>query len=278
MTIRVPLLLALRTGVFAFLAADHAGAQTQVTFKLTKSCDSGSAAVAMLRGSDNVKVRYSFAGDAGTCYAVTATVDGNSVDGYLIGAAHPDLAAFEQEVRTKAVLIPQAPPPPPPAAIPAAPAKSEASAPAAKEAPPAPELPLSFAGFRAVDINGDRVDLNGRRAANIVVYFWSARSERAVQSLDAINALYDTYHARGVDMVGIASGATTSRLIDISRDHEFVWSQVSDSGGIAARYHVDPARPFLVLDQSRNVIAAVPTAIALGPILDQLTKNRRPRS
>jgi hypothetical protein len=252
-------------------------AQTPAAFPLTKSCGSGSAAVATLGVSDHVKVRYSFMGDAGTCYAVTASIDGKSVDGYLIGAAHPDIAAFEQEVRTHAALIPQPPPPPPPAPAATAPAATSATPVVAKEVTPPAAPPLSFAGFRAVDINGDRIDLSNRHAANVVVYFWSARTPRGIQNVEPMDAVYDNYHSRGVDVVGIASAANSAQLTDVCRNHEIVWPQVLDSGGIASRYHVDPARPFLVLDQSRNVIASAPSVAALGPILEQITKNRRAR-
>ena len=271
--------MALLTAVCGY-AQTPAGSPAPAPIQLTKSCASGSAAVATLGVSDHVKVRYSFMGDAGTCYAVTASIDGKSVDGYLIGAAHPDIAAFEQEVRTHAAMIPP-PPPPAPAAAASAPAGSPASpvAPkppvAAKEVAPAP--PLSFAGFRAVDINGERIDLSNRHAANVVVYFWSARTPRGIQSVEPMDAVYDNYHARGVDVVGIASAANSAQLTDVCRNHEIVWPQVLDSGGIASRYHVDPARPFLVLDQTRNVIASAPSVAALGPILDQITKNRRAR-
>jgi peroxiredoxin len=277
------LLAALRLCAQAPAASTATAASTApAAFPLVKSCAAGADTVATLRGADSVKVRYSFLGDAGTCYAVTATVDGKGVDGYLIGNAHPAIAAFEQDVQLHAAAIPVPPPPPPPAppssTVAAKPAAaSPAPAPVAKAEPPAAPAPLSFAGFRAIAINGDRVDLSKQRAANVVIYFWSARSARAIQSIAAINALYDIYHTRGVDMVGIASAASSSKLDEVSRDHEFIWPQVLDSGGIAARYHVDPANPFLVLDQSRNVIAAVPAATALGPILEQLTKNRRPR-
>ena len=112
--------MTMRSQIFVvLLTAACASAQAPATFALTRSCDSESPVVETLRASDHVKVRYSFAGDKGTCYAVTATVangkvDGGTVDGYLIGAAHPDIAAFELDVRTKAALIPPPPPPPPP--------------------------------------------------------------------------------------------------------------------------------------------------------------------
>lgn len=237
----------------------------------------------MLKASDAVKVRYSFGADLGTCYAVIATLDGKPVDGYLMGSAnpavvHPAILAFEQDIRLHATPIPQAVPAAPPAPAPAATAAAKPAVvvPVAKEAPPPPPAPLSFAGFRATDVNGERVDLSARRTQNVVLYFWSARNRNGIRATDQMESIYDAYHNRGVDVVGIASAANASDLLSICRNNEIIWPQVFDSGGIASRYHVDPANPYLVLDQSRHVIAALPSASALGPVLAQLTKNRRP--
>jgi hypothetical protein len=261
-------------------AATPAPAATQVpaTFPVFKSCATGTDPVGTIRDSDSVKVRYSFAAAAGTCYAVTVRVDDKSMDGYLIGNAHPAIAAFEQDVQLHAAAI-TVPPPPAPPAPPSSTvaAKPAAPAPIAKEAPPAAPTPLSFAGYRAIAVNGDRVDLSNQRAANVVVYFWSARSERGIKAAEPIELLYDTYHGRGVDFVGIAQAANSSQLSQVCSSHEFGWPQVLDPGGVASRYRVDPAKPFLLLDQSRNVVAAVSSASGLAPILAQLTKNRRPR-
>jgi hypothetical protein len=257
----------------AAVLAAGALAQDSATFPLAKSCDAGADTVATLRASDQVKVRYSSATGNGTCYAVTATIDGKSVSGYLHGAAHPGIAAFEQEVRSNAVVIPPAPPPPP-APAPAPAAASIAARPAAPE-PAAP--PLSFAGFHAISIDGWPVDLSHERAANVFIYFWSARNRAGIRATETAGTIYDKYHARGVYVVGVGSAASPEQLKSAAAEYELGGLQVLDRGGLAAFYHVDPAKPFMVLDQSRKVIAAAPTAQGLDPILDQLTKYRKPR-
>ena len=101
--------------------------------------------------------------------------------------------------------------------------------PAAKEvsaAPPEPAPPLSFAGFRATAVNGDPVDLSRRRAPNVVLYFWSARTPRGIRSTEPVEALYETYHSRGVDVVGIASAANASQLAQVMSENEVTWPQV----------------------------------------------------
>jgi peroxiredoxin len=274
--------LVVRAASFALLAAVCVHAQAPATFPLLKSCGEGSETVTSIGSSDPVKIRYSFNTDTGTCYAVTATIDGKTVDGYLAGArpgngpAHPAIMAFEQEIRTH---VPQIPAPPPPAPTPPAAAKAAAPQPAVADASQkkneeAP-LPLSFAGFRAVDIKGNRVDLSSKRTPNIVVYFWSALDQRGIKKAEAMYGVYEHFHTRGVEVVGIASARNATQLLQVCTDSEFVWSDILDSGGIANRYHVDPAKPYLLLDQSRRVIAAVESPSALEPILDQLTRGRR---
>ncbi len=216
---------------------------------------------------------------SGPCYAVTVTVNGNRIEGFLRGTDHPAIAAFDQDVRLHAAAIPDPPPPEPPkAAANSAPAPATAAAPKPAPAePPAPEPPLNFAGFRAVDINGNRVDLSAMHARNVVVYFWSARDRRSIKNADQMELVYDEFHPLGVDVVGIASAANANQLRQVSRDNEVVWPQVLDSGAIASRYHVNPANPYLLLDQSRKVIAAVSSPAQLPPLLGPLTKNRRSR-
>ncbi len=270
----------LAAGACASLLAPGARSQSSATFPLSQSCGSGEA-VAAVRASDPVKVRYSFSTDTATCYAVTVTVEGKALDGYLLGGAdpeavHPAVLAFEKEARSHVPQIPAPPPAPPPAApTVASTAPKPPAAASPKEAPPETPKPLSFAGFRAVDVNGNRVDLSAKRAPNIVLYFWSAGSPAAIKKAEAMEGIYDTYHRRGVEVVGIASAKNADQLRQVCSDNEVLWPEILDYGGIASRYHVDPANPYLVLDQSRNVIAAVSSATGLEAILQPLTKNRR---
>lgn len=267
------------------MAAAFVQAQAPAAFPLLKSCGEGAETVASVRSSDPVKIRYSFATESGACYAVTATIEGQTVNGYLAGGAHsgngphPAIVAFEQEVRTHALEIPIPPPPapaPPAAPKTAAPQTAGIAAPAvSKEAPQEAPAPLSFAGFRAVDVEGNRVDLSMKRATNIVLYFWSARDKSNVRKAEPMDVVYDEYHRRGVDVVGVASAASAAQLRQVCRDNEVLWSVILDSGGIASRYHVDPAKPYLVLDQSRKVIAAVSSAAELESVLRPLTARRR---
>lgn len=270
----------------AVFAAAFAHAQTPPTFPLLKSCGEGAEVLTTIGSSDAVKIRYSFAADSGTCYAVTAIVEGKDVNGYLEGikrsattAVHPAIVAFEQDVRTHVVQIPVAPPPAP--APPVAPKPAEPSQPAAaletapQEPVQAPPAPLSFAGFRAVDIKGNRVDFSTMRTPNIVVYFWSATDKRGIKKAAEMENVYEEFHQRGVDVVGVASARNATQLREVCSNNEVVWPEILDGGGIANRYHVDPAKPYMLLDRSRNVIAAASSPTELAAVLRPLTKSRR---
>jgi len=261
-------------------AAACAYAEGPIAVPLLNSCEPGAGTIATVRGSDPVDVRWSFATDTGTCYAVAATVDGKSVNGYLTGGtptandpAHPAIASFLQEIRAHISEIPLPPSAEVPAAVPAnQPVVSKEAAPR-KDQEDIP--PLSFAGFRAVDIKGNRVDLISRTAPNIVVYFWSALDQRGIKQAEAMYNVYEEFHTRGVDVVGVASARNATQLRQICTDNEVEWPEILDSGGIAGRYRVDPAKPYLLLDQSRKVVAAVGSPRELEPILRQLTQLRR---
>ena len=253
--------------ILVFFADPQAGAR----LPLLADCSNSAEVVASIDAATSIKIRYSMAGDSGACYAVTATVDGKPLNGFLLGSAHPTVAQFERDSRS---LIPEIPPPPPPPPAPAtAPSPDKKPAPAEQAGADA-SGPVSFAGFRAVDFDGRRIDLSASRAQNVVIYFWSpygASSKKA----ESMEGLYTTYHDRGVDVVGVASGVSAAKLRDYCSQNEVTWPQVLDGGQLAARYHGDPAKPFLRLDRQRNVIAAASSPQGLGSALDQIAGRRR---
>ena len=110
-----------------------------------------------------------------------------------------------------------------------------------------------------------------------MVFFWSARNARDIKKAEPIALVYEQFRRFGVAVVGIAPAANSTQLLQVCRDSEFVFPQILDSGGIANRYHVDLSKPYLVLDQSRKVIAAVASPFELQPVLESLTKYRKER-
>jgi hypothetical protein len=84
------------------VACGAAFAQSSLNAVLLLSECSDSAQVRrVVQSSDMVAVRHSLAGGEQTCYAVSITAaDGNLVEGFLLGARHPALIAFERNEQT----------------------------------------------------------------------------------------------------------------------------------------------------------------------------------
>jgi peroxiredoxin len=235
-------------------AATAAGDQT---LPLLASCSEPDEIVAAIHSSDAAKVRYSLGGGAQTCYAVSVTVDGKAVEGWLLGETHPAVAAFERDARARIPQIAEAPKPEPEADNSLMP----------------PGSPTSFAGLRAVDVKGRRVDLEAMRAPYLIVYFWSTTDRHSIADAEALEYVYGHYHPKGVDVVGIASGPSASRVRQVAQEQEYVWPQIFDSGEIANQYHVTPARPYFILDRQRSVVAALKSAGQIDLAMQRLRKK-----
>ena len=251
----------------AVIATGIACAETgPQTVSLLRSCGDPSDAVAPLGPADEVNVHFSLSGYSELCYKVTAKLGGQSVDGYVLGSKLPAVKEFEREARTH---VPQLPAPTPAALA----AKGvDPNAPKDPLRDNAPAVPMSFAGFRGTASNGQTVDLSRMRAQNIVLYFWSPMDRSSVKKAEPLDYYYSQYRQNGVEIVGVAS--TKSNLQHAVMENEVIWPQIVDGGQIAAQHHVEPDKPYLILDANRNVIAAVKSANELEPALRQAIKAR----
>lgn len=86
-----------KLGVVLLLAVTAALAAQSESALLFSDCSDSSEVKRVVQSSDTVVVRHSLEGGPQTCYAVSvAGENGKSVDGFLIGPAHPAVIAFEQ--------------------------------------------------------------------------------------------------------------------------------------------------------------------------------------
>ena len=146
----------------------------------------------------------------------------------MLGNAHPDIAAFEREVRSH---IPQIPEPPAPASV-AQDAQDKAAVPAG---PKAPVGPKSFAGLSGTSPDGRRVSLDNIGTTTVVLYFWSANNKESIREADGMEGVYNQYRGRGVSLEGVVSGSSGQRL-RVLREEEVRWPQILDNGAIASRF------------------------------------------
>lgn len=253
-------------------AQSGANAQSNDTFVLLTDCSSSPSepaeVAATIHASDRVRVRYSLGSNTQTCYAVSATVNGQAAEGYLLGDAHPDIAAFEREARSRIPSIPK-PPKPDPAAAPEAKDGKDA-----KAQTPAPDLPKSFAGLSGISPGGRRVSLDSISAPTVVLYFWSASSSNSIREADGMEGVYNQYHSKGVGVVGVVSGNVAS-VRKALRDEEVLWPQILDNGEIAARYPASKDTRYYILDRQRNTVAALKSAVEVQRALIKMRQSAR---
>lgn len=193
---------------------------------------------------------------------MSATVNGKTVEGHLLGDAHPDVAAFEREAQS---LIPSISEPLKPAP---APASKDA-----KETTSVPEGPTSFAGLSGTSPDGRRVSLDSISAPTVVLYFWSANNQESIREADGMEGVYNQYRGKGVSLVGVVSGSSVASVRRVLRDEEVVWPQILDNGDIASRYSVSKEAKYYILDRQRNAVAALKSA---GEVQRALMKMRQP--
>ena len=240
-----------------------------VTTVLFEGCDTASP-IAEIPAGTPVRVRFSLAGESTPCWAVTATHNGRQVQGYVFDRQHPAIAAFERDTTGRVPAIPPPPPPPPPAEK--APEVDEKGATKPGPAPAlAPEpMPESFSGFRAVDIGGNRVDLGKLKAKTVILYFWSPESKRDVKDIDTVGYVNGQYGRNDLVVIGIATGSSADTVRQACSQNEALWPQVLDRRGqIAQEYNVNPEKRYLVLDENRDVIAAVARPSELSQVLQK---------
>jgi peroxiredoxin len=223
---------------------------------------------AAIHASDRVRVRYSLGGSTLTCYAVSAAVNGQTVEGFLLGDAHPDIAAFEREARSRIPLIPEPPKPNPAAAPEAKDGKNT------KEGTPASDFPKSFAGLSGTSPGGRRVSLDSISAPTVVLYFWSANNSKSVREADGMEGVYNQYRGKGVGVVGVVSGSAES-VRKALRDEEVLWPQIMDNGDIAARYPASKETRYYILDRQRNTVAALKSPTEVQRALLKMRQSPR---
>jgi peroxiredoxin len=237
--------------LFALLQAPPA-----VGEPLRSGCSPDDPQIASLAPSDRIQVESALAGEEKTCYKISVARSPESLTGYVLGEGLPAVAAFarrreqasEQSTRTQ--LRPQRQPAAKTVA-PAEPGKSQD-----------PMVSKQFEEFSALDSNGHALHLSSLRGRAILVTFWSPRNLRTTGPLMAVGPVYNQFHDKGLDAIGVSMSPDPGAINSVLDDFPVKWPQVADRDGLAARYGVDPkAGKTFVLDASHRIVAAGP----MGP-------------
>jgi peroxiredoxin len=231
---------------------------------LLENCAEPEQALATLQAADAVRVRSAMAGGAGTCYAVTATVDGKAVDGYILGETLPAIVDFERQRRLVALPAAEAS-----SAMPAA-AATAAAAPAPKERPHR----AAFGDFSAVDLKGKPVRLKALQGKAVVICFWSPGSAASIRELLVVSRSYFEFHKQGLDVIAVSLSASREAIED-AFEGSTAFPDIPDRYGISEQHGVsfDSLPRTFILDQRHEIVAAGLHGAALKDAIREAMKS-----
>ena len=105
----------------------------------------------------------------------------------------------------------------------------------------------SAGALRRLNLEGQRLDLSGPgltggtvdianyRGKPVLVIFWSTWAKLAEEDLPQIQSLYQQYHQRGFEVVGVNLDATAAPVGPFVQSNRMVWPQIFEPGGLESR-------------------------------------------
>lgn len=213
----------------AFFALLQAPAP-QAGIPLVEDCSEFAPVLATLSKNSPAEVRSSVAGYAKTCYAVTATVNGKPVQGYVQGDGLEAVAEFERQRKAVAASIVDVAP---------APVAAPAVAPVAKaQAVEKPHYP-PFRDFSGLDTKGRAVSAHSLRGKVNLVVFWSPSNPSSSRELLLVSRLFAQLQKQGVDALAVSLSGNTPQLHDTLDDYQLKFRIVPNGSAIAASLNID---------------------------------------
>ncbi|HWE35256.1 MAG TPA: TlpA disulfide reductase family protein [Isosphaeraceae bacterium] len=112
----------------------------------------------------------------------------------------------------------------------------------------------------AREIDGKPFRLSDLKGKYVLVDFWATFAAPCVAELPTIKAAYDTYHARGFDVVSVSLDEKVGPVHDFVRSRKVPWHQIHDATGggspadafgvnnIPASFLIDPQGKVIRLD------------------------------
>ena len=79
------------------------------------------------------------------------------------------------------------------------------------------------------DMNGQPLDLETLRGKVVALLFWDSRAKWGSKSVWVVNNLYQTYHAKGLEIWGLNFDEDTNRVNGVLKDLPVKWPQYLDA-------------------------------------------------
>jgi thiol-disulfide isomerase/thioredoxin len=118
---------------------------------------------------------------------------------------------------------------------------------------PAPE-------FDFVDLQGVSRRLMDYRGKVVLLDFWGTWCGPCVASVPGLVAVYEKYHAKGFEIIGIAAEDKREDLLAFTAEKRMNWPQTieSDNGPLATLYRITGFPSYFLIGADGRIVVAAP--------------------
>jgi thiol-disulfide isomerase/thioredoxin len=129
--------------------------------------------------------------------------------------------------------------------------------------------PLAIAGTTA---HGEEFKWAGYRNRVVIVDVWATWCGPCRKQMPLVRALYDKYHARGLEVVGVSIDANREALRKYLDENEVPWVTLAGQGSqdLAAKYGIRGIPTMFLIDQQGNIVSQTHAVSGFAPQIDAL--------
>lgn len=111
-------------------------------------------------------------------------------------------------------------------------------------------------------LDNQPIDLRNYRGRVVLVDFWATWCSPCVAKLPEVQKLYDKYHAKGLEVVGISLDSKKEKLLSFLEERKLPWPQYFDGQGwnnkIAKQFSIHSIPDVWIIDQNGKIAAIAP--------------------
>jgi len=122
--------------------------------------------------------------------------------------------------------------------------------------------------LKGTTLDGNEIALKDYRGKVVLLDFWATWCGPCVEELPNVKGVYETYHDKGFEIVGISLDRSRDTLTDFIAEEDIPWPNLLDSAqetSLADRFGVTAIPTMFLLDREGKIVAMNPR----GPELEK---------